>query len=159
MGNSCLIGKGVDFELVGANGTVVENGAPFVFNVHRQNNTKVRIFDRCGCCENEFFIFNHLNAAAVNLKKRGRYTFSVDVSGATVAPATALVVAITDNEGNVEKIPFAALTGTVSGTVSMFMREDFSTIRLLNVSGAPITLATFTDEIPQVILTITYCGE
>lgn len=156
--SNCLKGRGVDFELINANAKVIENGAPITFNVHRQNNTKIK--NECSKCEcdKEFFIFNHLNSAAINLKKCGRYTFAVNVSGETVAPATAIVIAVTDNEGNIEKIPFNGLEGTVSGTVSMYFRENFSTVRLLNVSGAALTLATFTDEIPQVILEITYEG-
>lgn len=152
MNNQCLIGKGVTFEFAPDVPTTIAVGQTIVFNKHVQNNTKVKN-ERCCDKEREFFVFNHLNTDKITLKKRGRYSFGVLVE---TTPAINTVIAVTDNEGNVEKIPL--YTG-VSGEVSMFFAEENSTVRLQNVGTVPIVLTPGTDlSVPLVILCITYEG-
>lgn len=148
MGNLCSIGKGAQFNFAPTVVTTIEPGQTFMFNQHFQNNTKV--FERCG--DREFFIFNNLNTDKIWLRKPGRYTFAVTVD---TTPADNTVVSII-NEANQADIPL--YTGT-NGTVSLFVPEGDSIVRLKNTGTTAIVLTPGTNlQIPLVILCITYEG-
>lgn len=157
MGNNlCAIGRGCDFEQVNSGDIIVPNGGKIPFNIEKNNNTKE--FDRCGCCKE--FIHLNINTGDILLDKAGTYLVGVYVTGTTLAPATNVIVAVTDNEGIIENFaPSVALTGTSVGTRRIRIREEDTTLSIINVSGAALTLAAATNNQPTAEVNITYEGK
>lgn len=154
--NNCAIGKGCDFEQVNLAEIVVPNGGKIPFNIKRNNNTKE--FDRCGCCKD--FIHLNENTGDILLDKAGTYLVGGFVSGTVIAPATAVIVAVTDNEGIVENFaPSVALTGVSIGTRRIKIREEDTTLSLINVSGAALTIPVSVNGNPTAEINITYEGK
>lgn len=156
MGNfNCAIGKGADFEQINTGDIIVPNGGKIPFNIIKNNNTKE--FDRCGCCKE--FIHLNTNTGDILLDKAGFYLVGVYVTGTVIAPATNVIVAVTDNEGIIENYaPSVALVGTSLGTRRIRIREEDTTLSIINVSGATLTLAASTNNQPTAEVNITYEG-
>ena len=159
MGYNGNIGKSAYMETIGVNApqNIIPAGGALPITRNRINNT--RIENECDCDRDEFkhFINHHTGTEQIQLLKKGLYSVSIVVNGTGTAP---MVWGITDNEGNIYNITNDLAAGAVVGTAIVRSAEGRTTLRIVNNSGAPITLPAYTDpSFPQASIAVTFLGK
>ena len=157
MGYKGNIGKSADMEIIGliAPNNTIAVGKAIPIARNRVNNTRVE--GNCECDVDFRFIEHQAGTEQIQLRRRGLYSISIVINGVGTAP---MAWSISDNEGNDYVVAADIATGAVVGTRIVRSSEGRTTIRIVNVSAAPIAISQFTDpSIPQGSVAVTYLGK